>query len=344
MRGKLTTIVINIKTVPDEIAKSEGGTGPIQSCEAEESGISPIQSCETEESGISPTQSCETEESGISPTQFLYTELATTYRIEQWNGVGDLTTFLQEKKINVSDALLLSNQEEHLLQARELGMARIGYLPPGTDEFLAGTDTVVENLSDLEPDFFEKRFERQHGIPWTIFTTARLLVRELEMNDLDDLFELYQYEGMTDYMEGLYPYEEEKKYQKAYIDCMYRYYGFGMWLVFEKESGKLVGRAGFEQRDDLDGEVELGYAIGTPFWGRGYATEVCEGILSFIEKEEFGFERVNCLIEPENVASIHVAQKLGFQFLEEVHREGKKMRRYVLDMTNRRCILQKNKI
>lgn len=264
--------------------------------------------------------------------------LAEAYRIEKWNGVGDLAAFLQEKKVDVSEALLLSGQEEHLIQAKELEMARVGYLPPGADEFLTGTDTVVESLDDLEPDFLEKRYERQHEIPWTILTTKRLLVREFEMSDLDDLFALYQYDGMTDYMEGLFPYEEEKKYQKAYIECMYHYFGFGMWLVFEKESGKLVGRAGFEQREDLDDEIELGYAIGTPFWGKGYATEVCKGILSYI-KEEFWFERVNCLIEPENNASIRVAEKLGFVFLEEVVRDGKKMRRYVLDMTNKRCIL-----
>ena len=57
---------------------------------------------------------------------------------------------------------------------------------------------------------------------------------------------MYAEPGMTDYMEGLYEYEEELEYQKAYIENMYRFYGYGIWLVFEKKTGTLIGRAGVE--------------------------------------------------------------------------------------------------
>ena len=86
-------------------------------------------------------------------------------------------------------------------------------------------------------------------------------MRELELSDLDALFSMYAEPGMTDYMEGLYEYEEELEYQKAYIENMYRFYGYGMWLVFEKKTGTLIGRAGVEHREELNGDMELGYAI-----------------------------------------------------------------------------------
>lgn len=76
---------------------------------------------------------------------------------------------------------------------------------------------------------------------------------------------MYAEPGMTDYMEGLYEYEEELEYQKAYIENMYRFYGYGMWLVFEKKTGTLIGRAGVEHREELNGDMELGYAIRTSF-------------------------------------------------------------------------------
>ena len=131
-----------------------------------------------------------------------------------------------------------------------------------------------------------------------------------------------------EYMEGLYPYEQEYAYQKAYVESMYRFFGYGMWLVFEKETGKLVGRAGIEHREELGGELELGYAIAKPYWGRGYATEVCQAIINYA-KEELGFPSICSLIEPENAVSIHLAEKLGFQFEKEVKLTCKKYKKYV---------------
>lgn len=181
-------------------------------------------------------------------------------------------------------------------------------------ETLPQVDIIVEGFEEVDFCFLERIWQRHHHIPWTILETERLVVRELTLDDMDGLFELYSYEGMTDYMEGLYPYEEEYAYQKAYIESMYGFFGYGMWLVFEKESGKLVGRAGVEHREALDGELELGYAIGTPWQERGYATEVCQGILKYVQ-EELYFEEIVSLVEPENKASVHLLEKLDF-FLE----------------------------
>lgn len=40
--------------------------------------------------------------------------------------------------------------------------------------------------------------------------------------------------------------------QKNYIENMYGFYGYGLWLVFEKETDELIGRAGIEIRN-IDG-------------------------------------------------------------------------------------------
>lgn len=194
-------------------------------------------------------------------------------------------------------------------------------------EQLPPVDILVEGFEEVDFVFFERVWQRHHHIPWTILETERLIVRELALDDLDDLFELYSYKGMTDYMEGLYPYEEEYAYQKAYIENMYGFFGYGMWLVFEKESGKLVGRAGVEHREVLDGELELGYAIGTPWQGKGFATEVCEGILKYVQ-EELYFDEIVSLVEPENKVSVHVLEKLGFLLETELDLDGIHYKKY----------------
>lgn len=235
-----------------------------------------------------------------------------------------LLEFLEENANAKEEQILLSNDSQCFCIAKEYQIASMGYQDKRKDEFLEGTDFVVEALEDVEAELLYRQMQRANHIPWTILTTERLVVRELQLSDLDALFELYEGEGMTDYIEPLYPYEKEKEYQQAYITHMYRYYGYGMWLVFEKTSGKLVGRAGIEHREEFNGELELGYAIGRPFWRKGYATEVCRAICEY-SKKHLNAGEIFCMVESENKASIALAEKIGFVFERECRKEGKKM-------------------
>lgn len=247
---------------------------------------------------------------------------------------------IKSGRLLAQEVIIISEVREILAESKRAGMITIAYLPPKdtmTEEVsgecgeaepeFPSVDIVVEGFEEVDFDFLEKIYQRHHDIPWKILETERLFVRELALTDMDALFELYSYEGMTDYMEGLYPYEEEYEYQKAYIENMYRFFGYGMWLVFEKETGKLIGRAGVEHREALDGELELGYAIGKPWQGKGYATEVSLGILTYV-KEELGFDKICSLVQPENAASLHVLEKCGFLLEGERILSGVKYKKY----------------
>lgn len=132
-------------------------------------------------------------------------------------------------------------------------------------ESIPSVDMYAEGLEEVDFTFLNHIYERHHNIPWTILETERCSVREFSMDYLDELFEMYAGDGMTDYMEPLFDYEQEKEYQQAYIEHMYRFYGYGMWIVCDKQTGHLIGRAGIEHREELDGELELGYAIAVPY-------------------------------------------------------------------------------
>lgn len=95
-------------------------------------------------------------------------------------------------------------------------------------------DMFAEGFEEVDFAFLEKVYQRHHGLPWTILTTKRCIVREFCMDDLDDLFALYAGKGMTDYMEPLYEYEKEREYEEAYIKHMYGFYGYGMWMVIDR--------------------------------------------------------------------------------------------------------------
>lgn len=238
-------------------------------------------------------------------------------------------------QVDPATALLISSDGNLLKKMSGRGMATIGYVPfeetQTKDRKPDGgisADILVEGFEEVDWEFLVRVYQRKHNLPWTILETDRLFIRELTIEDLDDLFLLYEGEGMTDYMEPLYAYEQEKEYQKSYIEYMYRFYGYGMWLVFEKETGELVGRAGVEHREELDGELELGYAIGVPYRQRGYAKEACLGILAFV-RDYLQVEKINCLIEPGNTVSEHLAGQLGFIFEKEIEAGGKRMKKYI---------------
>lgn len=196
-----------------------------------------------------------------------------------------------------ADCIWIVSSKQQKQMADSLGIASIG-------EPQCGTRYAVESLAELDIEYLERVRRRYNHIPWDIGETERCLIRELSLSDLPALYELYDKPGMTDYVEPLYDYETELEYQKAYIENMYGFYEYGMWLVFSKETGKLIGRAGLEHD-------ELGYMIAPELQNLGYATEVCRFIIDYA-RENTDFEELYCRIDERNTASVRLAKKLGF--------------------------------
>jgi len=96
--------------------------------------------------------------------------------------------------------------------------------------------------------------------------------------------------------------------------------GFGFWVVEEKASGKFVGEVGFVdyKRDiqpSLKGVPEIGWVLGSNAHGKGYATEAVRAVVAWGDAKfslTTGGARTACIIQPENVASIRVAEKCGY--------------------------------
>lgn len=129
---------------------------------------------------------------------------------------------------------------------------------------------------------------------------------------------------MTDYIESLYENrDEEEEYTKAYIDHMYHFYGYGIWVVCLKKNDKIIGRAGISNRE-VDGEnkLEIGYIIGKPYWYQGYAFEACKAVCEFAREELMASDMV-AFIDRENIASINLAKKLGFRLIETIESSEK---------------------
>lgn len=74
--------------------------------------------------------------------------------------------------------------------------------------------------------------------------------------------------------------------------------------------GTLIGAVGYMPQPD--GAAEIGYWIGKPWWGRGYATEATRALVRYCFAKA-GFSRLTCAHFVDNAASERVIRKLGFR-------------------------------
>lgn len=228
------------------------------------------------------------------------------------------------------EGLCLADCAEILEWARSRKMAVLGYEQAGSGGQIGEwLPMVVEDFDEVDADFLVRVYQRCHHLPWTVLTTERCFLREMTPGDVDALYELYGPREITRYMEGLNPKpREEEAYIREYIVHMYEFYGYGMWVVIDKATGRLMGRAGLSHLE-VEGEVqlELGYVIALEYQRQGYGYEVCQKILRYA-REELSFQSIHCLIQAGNLPSVGLAEKLGFVYDRTVLCNGKEMQRY----------------
>ncbi len=77
-----------------------------------------------------------------------------------------------------------------------------------------------------------------------------------------------------------------------------------------EQDGTLIGAIGYIAADAR--QAEIGYWIGKPWWGHGYATEAARTLIDYCFSAG-GFRRLTCGHFIDNPASARVIAKLGFR-------------------------------
>lgn len=134
--------------------------------------------------------------------------------------------------------------------------------------------------------------------------TERLTIRPYAETDLEAMHAIYGDAEAMRWVDGDYStLDKTERALRMHIE-MHARDGFAWWAVVLRATGQLVGEVGFGRLDD---EVEMGWTFRRDAWGNGYATEAGRAALA-----EAPDARVVAVIRRENVASIRVAEKLGF--------------------------------
>lgn len=90
------------------------------------------------------------------------------------------------------------------------------------------------------------------------------------------------------------------------------------------DDDRVIGTCTLAAIDVQHKRAELGFAVARAQWGRGYASEAAEALVTFAFRT-LAMHRIEADVDPRNFASIRCLERLGFQ------REGYARERYHLN-------------
>jgi RimJ/RimL family protein N-acetyltransferase len=149
--------------------------------------------------------------------------------------------------------------------------------------------------------------------PRVLIETSRLVMRGLEMADLDEFVALHRDPEVVRFVGALDRMQAKERLRANEQEWGER--GHGMLAVLDRSSGRLLGRVGLKHWPQFR-ETEAGWLLRRDAWGHGRATEAARACVNW------GFAAlpvpyITAMINPENTRSIRVAQRLGFKPVRE---------------------------
>ena len=157
-----------------------------------------------------------------------------------------------------------------------------------------------------------------------------IVLRPLELSDAEILYAINLTEGVLQYFPTTTPPTLERV--ERFIASQHEHwekYGYGNWGIVPEGESRIVGWAGLQYLPELD-EVEVGYLLDKPFWGKGFATEAArESIRDGFER--CGLDHIIALVHPDNNASRRVIDKCGMTYVETIHLWGIDLMRHRID-------------
>ena len=158
--------------------------------------------------------------------------------------------------------------------------------------------------------------------------TGRLTLRPFDLGDAGFVLALLNEPSFRLHIgdKGVRTIDDARRYIAEGPLASYERFGFGLLLVIQKDTGEPIGICGLVKRDWLE-DVDLGFALRTPFWGRGYAFEAASAVLAQA-RARLGRRRIVAITSLGNEPSIQLLGKLGFR-LERVARfteDGEELR------------------
>jgi RimJ/RimL family protein N-acetyltransferase len=146
--------------------------------------------------------------------------------------------------------------------------------------------------------------------------TERLILRPHRLTDFGTYVEMWADPDVVRFIGGQ-PFDRESTWSRFLRTAGgWHYLGFGFFAIEEKATGLFVGEAGFHDLHrtlvpSIEDTLEAGWALMPTGQGWGYATEAMAAAIAWAEGA-YPDRRMTCIIDPDNLPSVRVANRLGF--------------------------------
>lgn len=149
-----------------------------------------------------------------------------------------------------------------------------------------------------------------------LFSTSRLVVRHVELEDVPALHSIYGDEETVRFVGDSEPLSREDCERWVEVCAKnYRTRGYGLNMVVDRNSGEAIGGCGIVHPDGrIDPEIK--YALRRDRWGQGLASELVPAML-FHGLETLMLAQIFATVDPMNSASIKVLERSGMSHLRD---------------------------
>ena len=155
--------------------------------------------------------------------------------------------------------------------------------------------------------------------------TDRLTLRPIEIEDVENIVELWTNPQVTEYLGGPKDPRRIREYSIELAtdpEAVYAEEGDRWWSICLRDSREWIGKCGLLSKEiEGVGEIELSYFFLPSSWGSGFATEAARYLADYAFRE-LGLPTLVALIDPENARSAKVAERLGMGLEKTVLRPG----------------------
>jgi RimJ/RimL family protein N-acetyltransferase len=138
--------------------------------------------------------------------------------------------------------------------------------------------------------------------------TERLILRGWRPDDFDALAEIHADPDVMTFLGGVQARNDAWR-SLASLAGHWVLRGYGKWAVERKSDGAMMGRVGLINPEGWPG-IEVGWTLGKPYWGKGYATEAAQAAMDYAFLTQ-PIDRLISCIDAGNLASQEVAKRIG---------------------------------
>ena len=145
-----------------------------------------------------------------------------------------------------------------------------------------------------------------------VLETQRLILRKITNDDASNILTYLSDEEVMQYY-GLAPFSsiEDALDEISWYHSIEENKTGIRWGITLKESGVIIGSCGFHNTAVQHYRSEIGFELSRDYWKKGIATEAVGAIIDYAFGQ-MNFQRIEALIEPPNLSSQKVVEKLGF--------------------------------